>query len=154
MKSRLALKAFRALAVSGAALLFLVSCATPGYRNAWKSAQGAPVSKAGIEGAWEGVWISDKNGHTGDLRCVVTKTGDDEYLFHYWATWAGGMKGAFKITCEAEERQGVVHVEGSKRLPPFGTYHHRGKLTATTFTATFRSDKSNVGSFELERVAE
>src|SRR5947209_8777115 len=67
-------------------LSLLVGCSS--YESKWKEAATRPISAASIEGRWEGTWQSDANHHTGGLRCILTRNGnDDAYHADYHATY-------------------------------------------------------------------
>tara|TARA_R110002096_G_scaffold16106_29_gene55198 strand:- start:14715 stop:15152 length:438 start_codon:yes stop_codon:yes gene_type:complete len=131
--------------------VLLSSCAGPRFHKQWEAALNDPSEPGSIAGAWEGSWLSEKNGHTGKLKAIVDETGENTYKFLYWATWGPGMRGTFQIDCEGEEKGGVTTVRGKKKLGPFGTYQHAAEITETDFDATFSSEKENLGTFELIR---
>src|SRR5262245_5054659 len=43
-------------------------------------------SASDLLGCWEGFWKSDENGHTGSLRCIITR-GNSDYDARYYATY-------------------------------------------------------------------
>lgn len=127
--------------------------AGPSFNRLWKEEmeKTAPASSRGIAGPWEGTWKSEKNGHTGALRCLVEPQADGKYLFRYWAQWCDNMKGTFALSCEVKRSGGDYSVKGTKNLGLFGTYHHEGVISARQFDATFRSNRKNLGTFRLLR---
>jgi len=148
-------KPLRLLAAS-ALLIAMGGCATPRFNRQWEAETSGKAAREardryGIAGPWVGTWVSYKNDHTGDLRCLVEPLGGGRYLFRYWAEWGPNFKGAFKIACEVKPSGRGYSVEGSKTLIPFGTYHHEGRITSLSFTADFRSNRKNLGEFRLSR---
>ncbi len=140
----------RAFAAVAAASL-LSGCL--GFHREWAKAQRAfPPPRQDIEGPWTGSWRSGMNDHSGKLRCIVREVGPGRYEFHYWATWGRVLSGGFRIECEAEEEDGEWSFAGDKDLGLLGgKFTHRGTATAEGFEATFRSERGDHGSFELER---
>jgi hypothetical protein len=54
-----------------------------------------------IEGAWEGEWISDTNGHHGRLRCLVTENKDGTYTTWYHAKYKKILGFAYSVNVDA-----------------------------------------------------
>ena len=134
----------------GVALL-LSSCAAPSFKKEFAASVSTnPPPHADITGPWTGQWLSDHNGHSGDLRCIVKEIGPGRYNFLYHATWGRGLKGSFSIDCTAETVGGVTLVKGEKNI--LGTtYNHDGAISTTTFDAKFGSDKKDFGNFRMSR---
>ncbi|MEM0969723.1 MAG: hypothetical protein AAGJ31_10260 [Verrucomicrobiota bacterium] len=135
----------------------LSSCALP-FRKEWKAAsptETGMIAPSGPVGKWEGTWESDRNGHSGLLRCVITPQGEDRYQFRYYAEWGPGLRGSFLIDCEAKLEAGVYGISGAKKLPIGGTYSHTGTLSGDRFEATFTKEGKgkNLGTFELQRIS-
>jgi hypothetical protein len=131
-------------------VLFLANCT--GFQREWKAANAAPYQ--GIEGPWEGTWKSAFNGHGGKLRCIVTKKENNQYEYHYWATWGGFLSGSFRTIQEAIQSQtpGIQNLTGEKDLGALGgIYRFTGTTTDTTLNATYSSDGSDTGVFNLTR---
>jgi len=75
--------------------LFLCGCSS--FNRAWKHAGATPAPSDSIEGRWEGHWLSAKNGHHGNLRCLITKQGDAPYEAHFRATYMKILRFSYKI---------------------------------------------------------
>jgi hypothetical protein len=136
-------------------LLFsLTSCAT-GFRSAWRDAL-AEGHRDGVEGAWEGTWLSHFNGHTGKLRCVVgPDLGDGEHQFHYFATWKGFLSAGFRSRHRVVKDGGSeLSFSGYHDMPKWagGRYSYRGRVDGVDFRATYRSSMDN-GVFSMKRVS-
>ncbi|MCH8193435.1 MAG: hypothetical protein IIA65_05395 [Planctomycetes bacterium] len=123
------------------------------YKQQWNSATPSPVSTETLAGRWEGRWLSDKNGHHGKLRCIVTQTGTDEYQFHYWARFWKIFSATYKITITEEMSDGELRFRGSQNLGFLygGVYSHEGKVTAGTLSATYRC-KFDHGTFDMQKL--
>lgn len=143
------------LCAAAAAALLLSSCSTAFHRE-WKQAVKAGP-RPGLTGAWQGTWRSETCGHYGTLRCVVgpEKPATGLHDFHYHATWAGILSGAYRAehTASPADPQGARSFFGSHRLPGWagGLYTYRGSVQGDAFKATYRCAKDH-GVFEMTRV--
>src|ERR1700743_1983965 len=54
------------------------------FHRRWKQSAAMRLAPGGLEGRWEGEWISEANGHRGALKCLLTRKpeGDYEAMFH------------------------------------------------------------------------
>ncbi|MEX2577853.1 MAG: hypothetical protein WD342_02250 [Verrucomicrobiales bacterium] len=104
-------------------------------------------------GPWTGTWTTRTNGHTGDLRAIVTPVPEEEnqYDFRYHATWSRIFSGAFKVRYVAEPRNGGFVVNGEESLGLFGKFNHRAKIDDDSFEATYSNDKGELGQFSMTR---
>ena len=140
----------RIITILGALFITLVFSNCTSFRSDWKEAMSEPFE--GIEGPWDGTWKSDFNGHNGRLRCVVTKTEDDTYEFHYWATWAGVLNGSFRADHEVTPDGEKFALEGEKDLGALGgKFTFTGSMTGDHYKAEYRSSGDDFGVFELKR---
>ena len=57
-----------------AGLLLASGCAT--FNLDWTMTANRPTPTNSLLGQWEGTWLSEANGHNGNLRCVVTQKKD------------------------------------------------------------------------------
>jgi hypothetical protein len=126
-------------------------CASPEFASGWREARKAPTPP-GIEGAWEGTWLSEHNGHEGQLRCLVSKSTEEPhaYDFHYWASWANFVSGNFAVTYHVVPKGDGFTVSGESDLGPFGVFSHEGLVSHDHFRATYRSPEDQ-GVFEMRR---
>ncbi len=131
----------------------LTSCSS--FENEWKSALADYESGAikSPEGPWTGSWTTNTNGHTGDLRAIVkeSKSKPGEYDFRYHATWAKIFSGSYTVSYPVVRSGNGYRVDGSQKLGPFGTFHHKGRIQGNSFRATYSSDKGDLGDFNLKR---
>jgi hypothetical protein len=136
----------------GSSLLALASCATPGFDRAWKQSVSSAPRRGEVTGAWAGTWTSAANGHTGKLRCLVEQKDEDTLSFRYWASWAGWMQATFRAEGDVQPGpDGRYRVKGTKKMFPWGTYSHEGVISPDHMEASFRSERSNLGRFEMSR---
>ena len=145
------------LILAGAVLFTLSSCSF-GYQKRWqKAADSAQTSQPhDLSGAWQGTWLSESSGHHGKLRSIVTvletSPKQTRYLFHYHATFAGFLSGAYKSEHTATEKDGKLIITGEQNLGKLlgGVYRYDGTATPQKFKATYTS-KMDQGVFEMQR---
>ena len=143
-------------AVHLAALLvsfLLASCS--GFRRDWRDALSAkPPAPGSIEGAWEGTWRSEVNGHTGRLRCLVSdaKAASGERDFRYWATWKGFLSATFPSVHQVRRTRDGFSFSGEHRMADWagGLYHYEGAVKDDRFKATYKCALDH-GVFEMRR---
>lgn len=122
------------------------------FRSAWKK---VPVT-SGAEGKWKGTWLSDANGHTGDLRCVVSEAknaqGDHEFFYH--ATWKKILSGSYKaVHTVKKQKDGTYTFSGEHKMPNWagGLYHYEGTIKGDEFHAHYKCAMDN-GTYTMKRV--
>lgn len=137
-----------------AILALLLLCGCSRFNRAWNQAGRNPTPPDSIEGRWEGRWLSDHNGHTGKLRCVLTRTSDstNTYTAHFRATYWKIFRYSYKAEFPFESQHGVWHFTGSENLGWLagGVYDYEGLVSSTNFHSTYRS-KYDHGTFEMSR---
>jgi hypothetical protein len=131
-------------------LCLLTGCSS--FHKEWKQAATDTAPK-GIEGRWEGEWRSDKNGHHGALRCVVTQTSPTTYRAHYHAKYFKILRFAYVATLNGTETNGVVALQGEANLGKLagGVYKYNGTATPTEFRSSYES-KYDHGNYQMGRV--
>jgi len=134
-----------------ALLLTLLSSCGSDFRSAWKK---APVT-AGVAGKWQGTWLSEANGHHGDLRCVVSgPKGEQSYQFFYHATWKSILSGSYKAMHNVrQQKDGRYLFKGEHKMPDWagGLYHYTGTIKGDDFNASYESAMDR-GTFTMKRV--
>ncbi len=132
---------------------FLTSCAS--FERQWQQSvadyrDGKISSPAG---PWTGTWATSTNGHTGNLRAIVSPAEGraGEYDFRYHATWARIFSGAYTVRYPVKRSGGAYRVDGEQKLGIFGTFGHKATITKRSFDATYSNDKGDLGKFSLRR---
>jgi hypothetical protein len=135
-------------------LTLCFSSCSIGFNRDWtRAAATNATAPASLEGAWKGTWISEVNGHHGQLRAVVTaipgKTPPSDYDFRYHATYKTILSGSY-TTRHHVDAKGAL--SGSQDLGSLvgGVFTYEGKVTPTEFRATYKSS-SDHGLFEMKR---
>jgi hypothetical protein len=138
-----------------ALLVFIPAIALTGlgcssFNREWKKVAPNPDA-SGLEGHWEGRWMSDVNHHHGRLRCIVSKDGDD-YRARFHAKYLKILGFGYTIPLKAEAADSGYKFHGEADLGSFagGIYHYEGHADARNFLSTY-SSKYDHGTFQMER---
>jgi hypothetical protein len=149
------------LALSALVLSLLTSCGSE-FRSAWKKAG----TTQGVEGRWEGTWLSAANGHHGTLRCVVGEPdcyqcisgpvpkGAKPMQFFYRATWKSILSGSYKAVHQVQpKKDGSYVLKGDHQMPDWagGKYHYEGTIKGDEFQACYECEIDR-GTFTMKRV--
>ena len=138
-------------------LSLLAVCLTTGcsgFHRAWEN-QAALTSTEdeGLSGLWAGKWESEKNGHHGTLRCLITQTGNQQYQAWYHAKYLKWFSYAYKVDMEAHLTEpNLITFQGKADLGFLagGTYAYQGQVSNHVFQAIYRA-KSDHGVFHMQR---
>lgn len=134
-------------------LLLLSTTGCANYERAWHHARmQAPAKPGTATGAWEGSWLSEVNGHTGRLRCLVTQKNEQEYEFHFKATYWKLFRYSYLVTLPVAQNSTGYKFSGDEDLGYLagGIYHYDGTIIGTNLNATY-SCKFDHGTFTLHR---
>ena len=140
-------------------MLFAVALSAGGcsssFQREWKRSAVADAGAAAddhLSGRWKGSWKSDKSGHSGGLRCVVTPTGGDAYRARFDATYALLLRFGYTMDMTADVRDDLTYVAGEQDLGKRygGVYEFEGQSNGNTFRPTSRT-KHDYGHFTLKR---
>lgn len=139
------------LALSALVLSLLTSCGSE-FRSAWKKAG----TTQGVEGRWEGTWLSAVNGHHGTLRCVVSEptNAKGDHDFFYRATWKSILSGSYKAVHQVQAKKDGSYVfKGDHVMPEWagGKYHYEGTIKGDEFDAFYKCAIDH-GTFTMKRV--
>jgi hypothetical protein len=131
-------------------LLGLTGCSS--FHREYKAALTQPVPTNEISGPWEGRWLSDKNGHTGELRAVLKQTSAEEYDAYFHATFWKIFRSSYRVPLQFKEENGRTTISGEQYLGWLsgGNYTYQGEATPTSFFSTYKS-KHDHGTFEMKR---
>jgi hypothetical protein len=136
----------------GVALLSLTGCSS--FNRQWREAAQTSSIAQGLIGAWEGRWISDVNGHKGDLRCIITQTAADKYDAHFRAKYKKILSFEYTVPLTVTQDGESFRFEGSADLGKLagGVYTYKGAASAGTFFSTYDS-KYDHGKFDMKRAS-
>ncbi len=104
-----------------------------------------------LAGQWRGNWTSNANGHTGALNARIDQQGTS-VVVHFRGRFAKVVPFLYKSRLEvvAVDENGT-HLQGSQRLPLFGTFSTSATVKNGQFHAVFNSAKDS-GTFTMTRV--
>ena len=135
-------------------LLLSLICVMPScngaFRQEWKSALVASQAPGSTEGAWEGRWLSESNGHTGRLRAVVGPLVGSTRPVHYHATWGRILSGSFRAKHLTHGKEGITTFIVDEPLGRYGQFKAEGMITGDVFKAKY-SAVGDRGTFDLRR---
>jgi hypothetical protein len=132
------------------ALVLLCGCST--FNRDWRQAAHQPAAPDSIEGRWEGSWISDVNGHNGQLRCLLTHEEASRYRARFRATYWKVFRFTYAVPLEFHAHDTGWEFNGEANLGWLagGVYYYEGRATLTNLHATYKS-KHDHGRFEMRR---
>lgn len=138
---------------TGALLLLVLLTGCTSFERDWRHARLQPPAPAGsLTGPWAGTWLSEVNGHTGSLRCLVTEKSPEVYEFHFKATYWKVFRYSYLVTMPVTRTASGYTFTGNENLGFLagGVYSYCGSVTATNLDATY-SCKFDNGVFKLTR---
>ena len=136
-----------------AALFLFVSLLATGCSSFDRAWQNPPVQSAGIAGRWEGRWQSERTGHNGRLRAIITPQSPPRYHGRFRAAYRSVLSAEYGVMLDVQQRGPRYNFLGAANLGVWGRYETTGYATATQFHANYRS-KFDYGTFEMERVGQ
>ena len=139
---------FRVLTI----LLCVVASGCSTFNRDWNTAAKQPTPLNDIQGRWEGKWLSEVNGHTGKLRCLLTRLDDAQYKARYRATYSKILRFSYDTYVTAERTNESFRFHGDTDLGSLagGVYHYDGVVSPTNFFSTYKS-KYDHGTFQMTR---
>jgi hypothetical protein len=123
------------------------------FNHEWKAAAASESDSAkGLQGRWQGVWVSDVTGHTDLLRCVIEPKPDGKYRARFHAKYKKVLSFGYTVLLAAEPDGDGFTFKGDANLGWYagGLYHYEGRANATNFHSTYLC-KYDHGTFRMER---
>lgn len=135
-------------------VLALFVCGCSSFNREWRTAGQQPVTPDSLEGRWEGRWLSEANGHNGNLRCLISRQTNDTYAARFRASYLWVLRFSYTVPLTVEPQEGGWRFQGEADLGAAagGVYHYAGNATRTNFHSTYRSPADH-GVFEMNRRA-
>lgn len=133
------------------ALLVFTGCST--FEKDWQHATlDAPSKPGNPAGPWRGTWLSQKMGHTGDLRCLVTEKSPNEYEFRFKATYWKLFRYSYIVNMTTHCTAEGCTFQGKENLGCLagGVYSYEGVIGTNSFNATYQC-KYDHGTFQMQR---
>jgi hypothetical protein len=130
----------------------MMACGCSSFNRDWQRAATQPVSTNDLAGRWQGTWLSDVNGHTEQLRCLMSRVSDTNYSARFQAKYRKIFRITFSYTVPlvVERREDGFQFQGEADLGWMagGVYHYRGHADATNFLSTYEC-KYDQGTFRM-----
>ena len=143
----LGIKALSAGNVLITTIALLTGCSH--FDQQWREAANRPEN--GIEGRWQGKWVSDVDGHSGQLRCVVRRQSENTYLASFNGTFWQTFSFSYDSPLHGYPNDGEFNLNGGKDLGfPEGTVFYDGHVNNDLFLLTYRA-KYDDGHFVMTR---
>ncbi|MBL6765451.1 MAG: hypothetical protein ISQ14_10890 [Verrucomicrobiae bacterium] len=132
--------------------LLLATSGCSSFNREWKASAAAPRAVEGIEGAWDGTWLSGHNGHTGRLRAIVTRLNDDEYYARFHATYMRVLTFGQAVNLRVAKSGTNFTFSGSADLGKAygGVYSYTGNASPEAFFSTYDCSIDH-GTFRMKR---
>ena len=135
------------LALMPALVLIGTSCSS--FNREWRKLGQSPDAPIGLEGRWEGNWLSEVNHHHGKLRCIVSKDGE-VYPARFHAKYLKILSFGYTVQLKTEAMDNGYKFRGEADLGVMGIYRYEGHADATNFFSTY-SSKYDHGTFQLQK---
>lgn len=138
--------------VLGAAIVILGLSSCSSFHSDWRKTAATPAPATGMEGRWQGSWVSGVNGHHGRLRCLVSRLDGGQYQARFHAKYRKILSFGYTVSLAVEEHNGLFKFRGEADLGRLagGKYQYEGTATATNYSSTYRS-KYDQGTFQMVR---
>jgi hypothetical protein len=133
-----------------AVALLAGGCGT--FNHEWKQAGKNPARPDEFEGRWQGTWLSDVSGHTDQLRCLISQTGDGTYRARFHAKYRKVLSFGYTVPLKVEPRGGGYAFQGKANLGWMagGVYQYEGFADSTNFHSSYEC-KYDHGTFQMGR---
>jgi hypothetical protein len=130
--------------------IILIGSGCSSFNREWRKAGQSPDPVSGLDGRWEGQWISEVNRHRGRLRCIVSKDAD-VYRARFHAKYRKILSFGYTVPLKAEAIDNGYKFQGEADLGlAGGIYHYQGHADTTNFFSTY-SSKYDHGTFQMQR---
>lgn len=132
----------------GILLFFVCGCGGLGQSAADAGDEDIQV----IEGLWVGKWFCEKTGHSGPMRCRLTRIKEGQYLARYDGFFAGFIPFWYSVKKEVTRGDGVVYMKAEENLGWYGggLFKYEGEIRDGEYHMRYDS-KYYAGTFELSK---
>lgn len=142
----------RRLGAACALFLCLLLCGCSTFNRDWRNAAKNSAPANSVEGRWEGRWLSDANGHSGALRCLVTRVDEAHCRARFHAVYGNVLHFTYTVPLAIQSHFDGWEFDGEENLGKLagGVYYYEGRANSTNFFSTYRSTYDH-GTFEMHR---
>lgn len=137
-----------------AGLLLLASGCCSGFTRDFREAQRYCPPQQGLEGVWEGTWLSHSNGHNGQLQAIITRCDDHHYHARFRATFMKCIPYESEALLHVSQQGDTFYFSGEEDLGWLagGVYRYDGYANACNFHSNYCADRDH-GIFTMRRVS-
>ena len=121
------------------------------FKHRWSQQTPPPAAANGLQGRWEGEWISEANGHRGALRCLLVRGEAGDYKATFHAVYATILRVCYTVPLHGKWSGGKLELEGEADIGALagGIYRYQGKAGEDEFVCTY-SCKYDHGTFRMK----
>jgi HEAT repeat protein len=121
------------------------------FKRRWNQPAPLPSTANGLQGRWQGEWMSEANGHDGALRGVLTRGDSGDYKASFHAVYGGFLRVCYSVPLSGTWSDGKLKLEGEADLGPLagGIYSYRGQADEKEFLCTYKC-KYDHGTFRMK----
>jgi HEAT repeats len=121
------------------------------FKRSWNQDTPPPSAANGLQGRWQGEWISEVNGHRGALRCVLTRGEAGDYKAAFHAVYAKTLRVCYTVPLHGQWNDGKLKLDGDADLGPLagGVYSYKGDASETEFICLYKC-KYDHGTFRMK----
>ena len=121
------------------------------FKRRWNQQMPLPSAANGLQGRWEGEWISEANGHRGALRCLLVRAEAGDYKATFHAVYAKILRVCYTVPLHGQWSDGKLKLEGEADIGALagGIYRYQGEAGEKEFICTY-SCKYDHGTFRMK----
>ena len=121
------------------------------FKHRWSQQTPPPAAANGLQGRWEGEWISEANGHRGALRCLLVRGEAGDYKATFHAVYATILRVCYTVPLHGKWSGGKLELEGEADIGALagGIYRYQGEAGEDGFVCTY-SCKYDHGTFRMK----
>ncbi len=133
-----------------ALVTLFTGCST--FNRDWQAAAKLPAPAGSIEGAWDGTWKSDHNGHNGNLRAIITRVDANTYQARFRAKYMTVLSFGQETRLTGTKAGNAHEFAGQNDLGKAygGIYYYQGNATPERFFSTYKCSIDH-GTFQMTR---
>lgn len=122
------------------------------FNRDWRRMAAHPVRTNDVSGRWIGLWRSDRNGHNGQLRCILTPHSTNAYMARFRARFWKVFAASYAVPLTLTKTNNHYTFQGQANLGALGggIYTYDGTITPFAMESIYNS-KRDYGTFVLRR---
>jgi len=121
--------------------------------HAWQEYKPAAEDPQTVQGRWLGEWVSETNGHCGELKCLLIRVSPGQLEAKFLATFRRFLRVGYSALLDAVETDTGFRLKGQFDLGALagGIYHYEGEITPAEFKCAYRCGYDH-GIFRMKRL--